>query len=119
MRYRKLTEDGDMTFGSGQADFYRDDIQGVTQSILTRLRLWRGEWFLDITEGTPYVGAILGKYTKETIEPALRQRILNTDGVTEIESFEMEINPDTRVANINISIKTIYSSDSVQIDGVL
>lgn len=117
MRYRKLDKTGDMTFGSQQADFYRDSPEAVAQAILTRLRLWAGEWFIDRTEGTPYQQAILGTGTKKTIEPAMRARILDTQGVTTIEEFELIINAESRVANINAVVNTQYGTATVQ--GVL
>lgn len=110
MRYRKLDQNGDMLFGAQQADFYRDRPEAVAQAVLTRLRLWVGEWFLDTSEGTPYQQAILGTNKRETIEPALRERILETQGVTGIEEFELVIDPDNRVATMNAVINTEYGS---------
>lgn len=108
MRYRRLDNDGDMTFGSQQKDFLRDAPTAVVQAVITRLKLWVDEWFLDTSEGTPYVQAALGKYTSQTIAPAIRERILTTEGVTEITAFEVIFNPDTRVAKVEATIETIY-----------
>ena len=33
----------------------------VRQQLLIKLKLWRGEWFLDTEFGTPYLQQILGK----------------------------------------------------------
>jgi len=117
MRYRKLDENGDMLFGDEQADFFRDQPEAVAQAVWTRLRLWAGEWFLDTAEGTPYQQAALGTNKQETIEPALRERILETQGVTEIEEFELTIDPDNRVASLSAVINTQYGS--TQLVGVL
>ena len=114
MRYRKLDQNGDMTFGNQQADFFRDKPEAVAQAIWTRLRLWVGEWFIDQTEGTPYQQAMLGTNKKRTIEPAMRQRILQTEGVTNIEEFQLTIDPDTRTANINAVVNTVYGSTQLQ-----
>lgn len=114
MRYRKLDENGDMLFGNEQADFWRDVPEAPAQAVMTRLRLWVGEWFLDVTQGTPYQQAILGAQTAETVEPAIRRRILGTDGVTTIESFNMVKNPDQRRVTINAVVNTEYGAATVQ-----
>jgi len=110
MRYRKLSDLGDMTFGSGGINFHRDSPEGVAQAVWTRLRLWAGEWFLDIDEGMPYQDAVLGTGTRETIEPAMRQRILETQGVLSIEEFALSIDPENRVASIEAVINTEFGS---------
>lgn len=114
MRYRKLDKTDDMRFGNQQADFYRDSPEAVAQAILTRLRLWVGEWFIDQTEGTPYQQAVLGTGTKKTIEPAIRARILDTQGVTTIEEFQLVIDPNNRTAAIDAVVNTDYGTVTVQ-----
>jgi hypothetical protein len=105
---------GDMRFGSGQADYYRDTPEAVATAIWTRLRLWTGEWFINVTEGTPYMEAVLGTGKRDLIEPALRQRILNTQGVDSLESFELLIDPDTRAAFVAATVNTIYGTTVLQ-----
>lgn len=117
MRYRKLNDNGDMKFGNQQADFHRNTPDGVAQACVTRLKLWLGEWFIDQTEGTPYQQAVLGKNTAQTVEPAIRSRILETDGVTSIDEFSLSFDPDERKASINTTISTSYGQAVVQ--GVL
>lgn len=117
MRYRKLDSNGDMVFGNQQADFYRDQPEAVAQAVWTRLRLWVGEWFIDVTEGTPYQQAALGTNKSKTIEPAIRARILGTENVTSIESLSMTIDPDNRVASISAVINTAFGS--AQLQGVI
>lgn len=117
MRYRRLDEDGDMKFGNQQADFHRNTPEAVAQAVMTRLKLWVGEWFIDQTEGTPYQQAILGKRTRASIEPAIRSRILETQGVTAIDEFSISIDPDERKVTINATISTAYGQAVVQ--GVL
>jgi len=117
MRYRKLTAGGDMTFGSQQGDFYRDVPEAPAQAIDTRLGLFLGEWFIDVTEGTNYVGGVLGKYTKESADLVIRERILGARGVLAIVEYESSFNPDTRVWTAIGRVDTIYGE--VAFSGVL
>lgn len=40
--------------------------EAVAQAIKTRFLLWYGQWFLDTTEGTPWIQSVLGKQRPET-----------------------------------------------------
>lgn len=115
MRYRKLTSDNDYTFGNGQLDFYRDVPEAVAQSIETRLLLWVGEWFLDITEGTPYMQGILGKYSQETANVTIQDRVLTGQGVLDIDQFESIKDADNRTLSVSLTADTIYGPTEVQV----
>ncbi len=115
MRYRKRTDDGDYTFGNGQADFWRDVPEAVGQAVETRLELWLGEWFLDTSDGTPYMQGVLGKHSQELANITIQTRALGTQGVTNLTDFLSEINPDTRGMSAQFSIDTIYGPTEVQI----
>jgi len=110
MKYRELDKDGDMKFGNQQGDFLIDSPEAVAQSVLTRLRLWVGEWFLDTSKGTPYEQAMLGKGKLETIEPAMRTRIQETIGVTEILEFSLVWKSTIRKVEIVAEINTEFGS---------
>lgn len=109
MRYRKLGADGDYTFGGGLSDFYTDVPQAPGQAVGTRLRLLQGEWFLDVTAGTPYATQILGKNTQAIYDPAFRQVILDTEGVTDIEKYLSNLSP-SRELTVSAKINTIYGA---------
>lgn len=115
MRYRKLTADGDYSFGNGQLDFWRDVPEAVSQSVKTRILLWLGEWFLDTTEGTPFMQGILGKYSKETADVVIQDRVLSTTGVVDIQNYVSSLNPDTRRMSISFDLNTIYGPTKVQV----
>lgn len=97
MRYRALSPDGDYTFGAGRQNFLVDSPECVGQAVETRLRLLRGEWFLDTREGTPYATDILGKNNQPTYDAAIRDRILGTEGVTGIVSYSSELLPSRKL----------------------
>lgn len=49
----------------------------------TRFLLWYGQWFLDTTEGTPWIQSVLGKQKPDTYNLAIRKRILETQGLAQ------------------------------------
>lgn len=108
MIYRKLDADGDMTFGGGKNDFHRNVPDGVAQAVMTRLRLWRGEWFADNTAGTPWLTHVLGERTSEIRDSVIRSRIIGTPGVNRLIDYEATVDVDTRHMTVAAEIDTIY-----------
>lgn len=108
MKYRRLDESGDMVIGHGNADYLNDTPECVAQAVVTRLRLLTGEWFLDLTEGTPYAPAVLGKHTRQSYDFVIRERILDTEGVTAIVEYESLFDGETRLLTVNTRIDTVY-----------
>jgi hypothetical protein len=119
MRYRKLDANGDMQFGHGAGDFWHNQPEAVGQSVMTRLLLFSGEWFLDTAAGTPWggfplndlvvqQGRILGVHTQLSRDAAIRERILRTVGVVNILDYNSTVDPDTRVFSVGATIDTIY-----------
>ncbi|MCK1783434.1 hypothetical protein L9Z73_03375 [Pseudomonas sp. TNT11] len=113
MRYRKLDENGDYTFGSQQADFLRDSPDAVAQAVSTRLKLDQGEWFLDKTEGMPWKTEVLGERTAATRDSAVQKRILGTQGMVQIDSYEGVIDPETRKFTPTAEITTAYGQTTI------
>lgn len=111
MKVRKLTSEGDYMLGHGSLDFYQDSADGVAQNIATRLALWRGTWFIDTTEGTPWLQQVLGKH--DAVDVVIRSRILETPGVLSIQSFKAILDPDTRRLNVEAQINTQYGTAEV------
>ncbi|AMX20341.1 hypothetical protein ACT4VJ_16365 [Acinetobacter baumannii] len=116
MRYRKLDENGDYSFGQGQNNFHINTPEGVAQAVMTRLKFWVGEWFADTSDGTGWTTDVLGKYTDHLFELMIRQRILETQGVLRIDSFDSQFNGETRTLSIQSSITTIYGPADLQGD---
>lgn len=116
MRYRALSEAGDYTFGQSQANFLIDNAACVAQSILTRLDLWAGEWFLNTSSGTLWLQSVLGRNTKSLYDSVIRARVLATSGVTSIVSYASNLLP-TRRLEVTMVVDTQYGP--VHIDTVL
>lgn len=107
MLYRKLDQDGDYQIGIQ----IRNTPETVGQAISTRLKLWAGEYFLDVTEGTPYLQDILGKFGNYDLE--IQSRILDTPGVSSIENYTSAVN--NRQLSVDCIVNTIYGSLQIQV----
>ena len=114
MRYRKLDSDGDMQFGDSGLNFYTDVPEAVAQAVKTRLGLWLEEWFLDVTDGTPWAQLVLGRHTEQTFANAIKKRILNTEGVESIENIEFQQDLDKRALTFQCTLNTAYGSITLQ-----
>lgn len=120
---RKLDEAGDVMFGRGLQSFHSGS-PATVQRVRTRLLLVLGEWFLDTGEGTPWfenedsnVQPIMGvPRNLGYAEAVLKARILGTDGVASLESFEMSFNGETRKLSVSA---TVTDEDGVTGDIVL
>jgi hypothetical protein len=126
VRLRKQDPNGDYQFGHNAADFWFNQIEGVGQSILTRLLLFRGEWFLDLQEGTPWggfplsdavvaQGQILGTHTQLSRDMAIHQRVLDTQGVLAITAYDSQFEPNSRQFSVQATVETIYGLVAIQV----
>jgi hypothetical protein len=109
--------------GSAPADLFLDDAgnlalvhdaEAVGQHARQRLMTYEGEWFLDRTAGVPWVRDILGhQYDPVLAEAVLKAEILDTDGVTEINSFSVRFDMEVRgLSAYNIEVLTEYDQEA-------
>ena len=52
MKYRKQLANGDYSFGNNIQDFYTGQ-EAIAQAIKTKILLFYGEWWEDISQGIP------------------------------------------------------------------
>lgn len=111
MTVRKLDENGDIVT---QGVIFVTGQQEIEQTIRTRLRLFLGEYFRDITDGTPWFEQILGKGTSQSArEAALRNRIARTPGVIRLTSFSTDFDLNTRKLTVTASVLTSFGIATV------
>lgn len=117
MTVRKLDADGDLALGA--EEFLTGyTAEEVAQNVLTRLKFFLGEWFLDTTDGTDWFGSVLGKGSVlASRESVIRQRILLTPGCAGMTAFSLTTDIATRELTVNASIVSA-SGDSVEINYV-
>lgn len=85
--------------------FYRGR-ESVGAGIYHRIRMFLGEFFLDLTDGTPIFQAVLGKRAQDTAEFALKQRIVTAPGVLQITRFAFDLDRDTRRIRVDCTVLT-------------
>lgn len=109
--------------GSAPADLYLDEsgslavvrnTEAVGQHVRQRLMTYLGEWFLDRFVGVPWIRDIVGHgYDPVMAESVLKAEILDTDGVTEINSFSVRFDNSTRgLAAYDIDVMTDYDQEA-------
>jgi len=114
MKYRQLSPTGDYQFGHGQADFFVNNANGVAQLILTRLKLFQGEWFLDFTQGTPWEQEIVAVKVPQVVrDTALQTVITQTQGVNNLLSYSSLVDPNTRNMRVAAIVNTIFGPVSL------
>ena len=94
----------------GNLDLSTNDLQLVTgadaiaQHLLIRLRMFRGEWFLDRRIGIPYFQSILVKSPNLTaVRGIYRTAITSTPGVIRVEKFSLDFERSTRELQVPFS----------------
>lgn len=113
MRYRREDDNGDYTFGRGDNTWLINSPETVAQAVRTRFLLWRGQWFLDTSAGTPWIQSVLGKQRPDTYSLAIRKHLLETRGVNSITSFDTSLNTSSRRVVFTATIDTIYGTTTV------
>ena len=69
----------------------------VNQRMTVRLNFFQGEWFLDLSAGTPYYQQILQKgVTDEVIRGVFGAVVKGTEGVSRLIDIQYTLNKSTR-----------------------
>lgn len=115
MTVRLLQPDGDITTQGVQ---FTSGLDEVEQTIRTRLRLFLGEYFRDITDGTPWFEQILGKgVSVDARDAAIRNRVVNTPNVIRLTSYTSDFNINTREYSVTIGVLTSFGLLTVTENG--
>lgn len=81
----------------------------VRQNLEIKLKLWRGEWFLDEDFGTPYLQSILGKQlTLSGAIAAIKNSIREVSDVKQITEFTYNFIRSERRLTVEFTCDTDY-----------
>ena len=117
MRYRKLSNSGDFTFGGNSLD-YISGAEAVAQAIKTRLLLLKGEWWEDTEDGLPLFQDILGKAgTPARIQAVDRIIMERIEGTPEVESIlDFESDYENRKYSFRASVETTAGETYLEVE---
>lgn len=112
MRYRRIDSNGDYIFGNGKYDFLVD-IEAVPQAIKTKLNLFQGEWWEDLSEGLPFLQEIADRFIKSEEEKDIVTRIYcnrisDVEAVNSFLSLNAEFDNENRVYTLKADIDTVF-----------
>ena len=117
MTVRKLDDSGDITTSGTQ---FLSDQKEIAQTVATRLRLFLGEYFRDILDGTPWFQDILGKgQSLDVRDAAIKRRVLQTSGVLSIFEFNTDFDLQTRKYSVSMGIITPFGNELITISDVI
>jgi hypothetical protein len=96
----------DVTFPAGLLRMTQDPVEAAVQGARIKLQFWRGEWFLDTTQGVPYVQDVFVKPANFAQLEALFRRILTS--VPEIDAvpvLSLMLDRETRALRVDWEIR--------------
>jgi len=100
----KLNKDGYLTEINGDLVFVYNDDQ-LRQQVIQKLKVFKGEWFINRLEGLDYYEYILVKNPNiSLIEASIRYAVLSVPGVYNIDYINLSFNNKTRTLKIDIKI---------------
>ena len=116
MIVNRIDEDGDWTFGQGKSN-YLSGSDAVKQNVVTRIKFFKYDWFLDMEAGIDWLNLLSNKDTDNVIVSEVERVTLSTEGVKTITELEL-VSVTNRNAKINLSFTTVYDDDVQQLLGV-
>ena len=99
----------DIVLDADNSLFMIDNAERVAQQIVITLRFWYGEWFLDTSDGTPYLEYILVKNPNMShIRQILTERIQSVEGVISVDEMNLEFDRQARSLIVDYEASTNY-----------
>ena len=112
MIYRQLDANGDMVFGQGAGNFFKDVPEATGQAISTKLKLFQGEWFIYTTAGVPWESQVFGFGTIPFYDFVIQDTIASAPGFSSLVNYSSYIDQKRNVS-ISATVNTIYGITTV------
>jgi len=113
-------ETHDTLFINGTTPVTYENRLTVAQRLKIKLLTFRGEYFLNTTEGIPYFQTIFKRgVSKSTIDTIFQEAILSEPDVLEIIEFNSIIDVQTRTYQLSFKVRTNVNQITNYIDILL
>lgn len=113
MRVSGLDKNLDWRFGKGRA-LYKRNADAIAQNILTRLRSFGGDWYLDTEAGIDWFGLLGNLGTEKRILRAVESAVMQTKGVLSIEELKIIGRDSNRCVKIEIRYTDVFGPSGTQ-----
>jgi len=110
MSVRSIDNEGDWRFGRGKAD-YLTGSKEIQQNVVTRLRSFTDDFFLDVENGNPWIELFGNLGTDRRIIRQVEKSILTTNGVVSVTSIELISKDLNREAKIEVSYNDVFNEN--------
>ena len=117
MRIRSIDSDNDWNFGKGKQSYIKDN-NALMQNLKTRIQSFVNDCFFDITAGIDWFN-LLGSKDQENIVASVRKVIIDTEGVTRINTIDIYTDSVTRNLQVTYNINTQYTNNVEAIQEIL
>ena len=116
MIQRQLNYFGDWTFGKGKGNYARG-AAAINLSLQTRLQSFKNDCFFDKSAGIDWINYMLAGNV-EGLKQEIRKVVIETNGITGLNSLEVNADSSVRKITWTIDFKTIYSQSNITKDSV-
>lgn len=96
---------GDLDLRDGRLRLIKGP-EALIQRLRCRLRIFRGDWFLDTSWGLPWFQSILGRSRGQVaVRSVLRQAVLTTPGVVSVDSMKLQHDRELRRMSVSAQVR--------------
>jgi len=113
MQVSGLDKNLDWRFGKGRA-VYKTNAKAIEQNVQTRLRSFRGDWYLDVDAGVNWIELLGNPGTEKRIIRAVESTVLQTEGVISIQELKIIRRDSTRGVKIRIRYTDVFGASNPQ-----
>jgi hypothetical protein len=113
MQVSGLDSNLDWRFGKGRAAYKRDSA-AIAQNVLTRLRSFRNDWYLNTEAGIDWIQLLGNIGTEKRIIRAVESAVLQTDGVISIQRLGIIRRNTNRGVTIELQYTDVYKIQDLQ-----